>query len=115
MSGKPVSSIRNLGPKSDAGFARAGISTAEALIELGPDEAYYKYLTSGGTAHFIGYYCIVLGLQGRPWNDAQPEEKAELRVRFDAIKARAKATNAPSPETAIESELDALGVGLNRN
>jgi hypothetical protein len=33
---RPVSSLRNLGPRSDASFARAGIRSAEELIALGP-------------------------------------------------------------------------------
>ena len=33
----PVSSIPNLGPASDAAFARAGIHTAEELRHLGAD------------------------------------------------------------------------------
>ena len=107
MADDPVSSIRNLGPKTDAAFARAGIHTASRLRELGPDEAYRRYLDAGGTPHFIGYYCIVLGLQGRPWNDAQAQEKAALRKRFDALKASAKGQ---SGQSALDKELDALGV-----
>jgi DNA transformation protein len=32
---------------------------------------------------------LVMGLQGRPWNDCQGDEKKALRVTFDAIKAQA--------------------------
>ena len=87
----PVSSIRNLGPAMDAACARAGIRSAEELRALGADEAYAKLLASGSRPHFIGYYVLVMGLQGRPWNDCKGKEKAELRARFDAIKARAAA------------------------
>ncbi|MDD9921047.1 MAG: TfoX/Sxy family DNA transformation protein, partial [Boseongicola sp.] len=37
----PVSSIRNLGPASDVAFARAGITSADDLRALDPDEAYF--------------------------------------------------------------------------
>jgi len=104
----PVSSIRNLGPASDKSFARAGILSAEALRELGPDAAYAELLTSGSQPHFIGYYALVMGLQGRPWNDCQGAEKAALRVRFDAIKAN----NQSAPLSEIEKALDLLGVGI---
>lgn len=81
----PVSSIPNLGPASEAAFARAGITTAEELRALGPDEGYRRLLDTGARPHFIGYYVLVMGLQGRPWNDCKGEEKKALRKRFDAI------------------------------
>ena len=107
----PVSSIRNLGPASDVGFTRAGIITADQLRELGADAAYLKYLQSGGQPHFIGYYALVMGLQGRPWNDCRGKEKDALRARFDALKAQANAS--PSKDKGrldLEAALDAIGV-----
>ena len=104
MSEKP-SAIRNLGPASDVFFGRAGISTADQLRDLGPDEAYFRALQAGGQPHFIGYYAMVMGLQGRPWNDCQGKEKAELRARFDALKAQATA-----PKSDMERILDKIGV-----
>ena len=106
-----VSSIRNLGPASDKGFAKAGIHTAEQLRELGADAAYLKYLQTGGSAHFIGYYALVMGLQGRPWNDCQGKEKSDLRDRFDDLKRQAKST--PSKDKGrsdLEAALDRIGV-----
>ena len=81
----PVSSIPNLGPASEAAFARAGICSAEELRGLGADAAYTRLLASGTRPHFIGYYVLVMGLQGRSWNDCKGEEKKALRQRFDAI------------------------------
>lgn len=102
----PVSSIPNLGPASEAAFAKAGIHSAEALRALGPDEAYLRLLRSGAAPHFIGYYVLVMGLQGRPWNDCKGAEKAALRERFDAVKAQAP-KQGPSD---LEAALDFLGV-----
>ncbi len=107
MSEKP-SSIRNLGPASDEFYARAGIMTADELRELGPDESYFRALKAGGRAHFIGYYVLVMALQGRPWNDCKGKEKEDLKKRFEAIKARLG--DVPKSQSAIEQELDALGV-----
>ena len=87
----PVSSIRNLGPAVEAACARAGIDSADALRDLGPDAAYAMLIASGTQPHFIGYYAMVMGLQGRPWNDCQGAEKAALRARFDKIKRAAQA------------------------
>jgi len=83
----PVSSIRNLGPAMEKAFARAGITSAEALHDIGADIAYARLLDAGERPHFIGYYVLVMGLQGRPWNDCTGDEKVALRARFDAIKA----------------------------
>jgi DNA transformation protein len=102
----PVTSILNLGPASEAAFARAGIHSAEEIREMGADAAYQRLLQTGSAPHFIGYYVLHMGLQGRPWNDCQGAEKAALRKRFDAIKAAHGKTSL----SAIEAALNALGV-----
>jgi hypothetical protein len=102
----PISSIRNLGPATEASFARAGIHSAEELRALGADAAYLRLITSGVAPHFIGYYVLVMGLQGRPWNDCKGAEKAALRKRFDSLKAQA----APTPKSALEAALNQIGV-----
>ena len=56
---------------------------------------------------------MVMGLQGRPWNDCQGKEKAELRERFDAICAEAKRANT-GPTSELARELDRIGVRLTR-
>ena len=101
----PVSAIPNLGPASEAAFARAGIHCAEEIRALGADAAYLRLLESGTAPHFIGYYVLVMGLQGRPWNDCQGDEKKALRRAFDALKAR----TGPGP-AQLEAALNALGV-----
>lgn len=108
----PVSSIRNLGPASDAAFARAGIATAEQLRVLGADAAYARLIASGARPHFIGYYALVMGLQGRPWNDCRGDEKAELRRRFDDIKSNAdqREPSDGSLPASLEDVLNRIGV-----
>ncbi len=105
----PVSSIRNLGPAYEQACARAGIHSAQELREIGADAAYAKLLRSGSRPHFIGYYVLVMGLQGRPWNDCKGDEKKALRQRFDAIKASIET----APETQMILDLDAIGVRVS--
>ncbi len=50
-------------------FNAAGVATAEDLRDMGADAGYAKFLENGYKTHFIGYYVLVMGLQGRPWND----------------------------------------------
>ena len=103
---KGVGSIPNLGPATAEAFARVGITEAEEVRELGADAAYARLLAAGQRPHFIGYYALVMGLQGRPWNDCRGPEKAALRVRFDAIVAGQSDPDLPE-RLAI---LDRLGV-----
>lgn len=108
---RPVSSIPNLGPASEAAFARAGITSAEEIHALGADEAYRRLLMSGSQPHFIGYYVLVMGLQGRPWNDCQGAEKKALRARFDAIKAECAATPTKEKDRSrLEAVFDEIGL-----
>ncbi|WP_270730120.1 TfoX/Sxy family DNA transformation protein [Shimia sp. Alg240-R146] len=102
----PISSIRNLGPAYEQACARAGISTAEEVRDLGPDETYARLLKTGTRPHFIGYYVLVMGLQGRPWNDCKGKEKDALRKRFDAIKA----SSHDKGRSDLEAALDMIGV-----
>jgi hypothetical protein len=102
----PVSSIRNLGPAYEASCTAAGIPDAETLRALGPDAAYAKLLQSGVRPHFIGYYVLVMALQGRPWNDCKGPEKKALRARFDQIKAQ---SHDPAT-TEFERMMDQIGV-----
>jgi len=102
----PVSSIRNLGPAFEASCTKAGINSAEDLRALGADTAYTKLLQSGMRPHFIGYYVLVMGLQGRPWNDCKGAEKAALRKKFDAIKAASHDTG----QSEFERMMNLIGV-----
>jgi len=108
MKGQPVSTIRNLGPASEASYGRAGIHTAQQLRELGADEAYRRLLAAGTKPHFIGYYALVMGLQGRPWNDCQGKEKERLRKAFDELCAESARVGGAPP--GIEKMLDRIGV-----
>lgn len=103
-----ISTIPNLGPATEAEFAKAGIHSAEDLRDLGADEGYRRLMLAGTQPHFIGYYALVMGLQGRPWNDCHGDEKAALRKRFDALKAALPKKEKGRPD--FEAALDALGV-----
>ncbi len=96
-----ISTIRNLGPATEAQFAKAGITSAEDLREMGADAAYRAWLMAGLPAHFIGYYVLVMALQDRPWNDCKGEEKKALRARFDALKAQCNSAERSELEAAL--------------
>ncbi|MEP3392846.1 MAG: TfoX/Sxy family protein [Litoreibacter sp.] len=106
----PVSSIRNLGPAYEKSLARVGINSADELREIGADAAYAKLLAAGDRPHFIGYYVLVMALQGRPWNDCKGAEKDALRITFDALKSR----HVNHDMNALETVLDVIGTGVRR-
>ena len=105
----PLTSVRNIGPAMAEAFLDAGITSAEALRDMGADAAYARLLSIGSRPHFIAYYALVMGLQGRPWNDCQGAEKTALRQRFDALVAEVK----PAPKTDLARALDEVGVRLD--
>ncbi len=90
----------------DAACARAGITSAQQVRELGADETYKRLLRHGTRPHFIGYYVLVMALQGRPWNDCKGEEKKALRKRFDTLVDRAF----DKGRSDLEATLNAIGV-----
>lgn len=102
----PVSTVRNLGPAFETACQRAGIGSAQELRALGADAAYGRLIASGVRPHFIGYYALVMGLQGRPWNDCRGSEKQALRSRFDKICA----TSPKDAEAEFEAILNEIGV-----
>lgn len=107
---EPVSSIRNLGPAYEDSLRAVGVTSANQLREIGADAAYAKLLQAGQRPHFIGYYVLVMALQGRPWNDCKGVEKAALRVSFDALKDQ----NFNKDMSALEATLNAIGTGTRR-
>ena len=102
----PISSIRNLGPAYEESCAKIGIKSAEELRELGADETYRRLLQEGTKPHFIGYYVLVMALQGRPWNDCKGDEKKKLRIIFDQLKADAF----DKGHNAFEQMMNQIGV-----
>lgn len=106
---RPVSAIRNLGPASVKMFANAGMHSAEAIESMGADAAYRQLILHGTRPHFIGFYALVMGLQGRLWSDLHGEEKTALRLRFDALVAGVSA--ADKSVSAFEATLNLFGVG----
>lgn len=115
-----ISTIMNIGPATEEAFVSIGLTTAEEVRALGADGAYLRWLNGGQPAHFIGYYALVMGLQGRPWNDCRPAEKAKLRERFDALKLEAAKTapvatwSKKKGRSGIEAALDEIGLIARR-
>jgi hypothetical protein len=48
-----ISTIQNLGPAIEESFARAGITSANELRDMGADAGYSRLLQSGARPHFL--------------------------------------------------------------
>jgi hypothetical protein len=90
----------------ETAFARVDINSADELRRHGTDAAYAKLLANGHRPHFIAYYVIEMGLQGRPWNDCKGKEKDALRKRFDGLVSQYH----DKGKAGIEKILDEIGV-----
>lgn len=106
----PVTDLKNIGPAMAEALARAGITTAQQLRDLGADAAYARMMATGHKPHVIAFTALALGLQGRPWNDASPAEKADFKARL----AHLKSGGAGSLPSGIEAALDRIGTGIRR-
>ena len=99
-----ISTIKGLGPAMESALNAAGIMDADELRAMGAHAAYGKMLANGHRPHFIGYYALVMTLQGRPWNDCKGKEKDALREKFDALLSET------APLNEFERILDEIGV-----
>jgi hypothetical protein len=104
---EPVTAIPDIGPATAAAFARAGTPKAAALRAMGADAADAALPRARERPHFVGYYALVMGLQGRPRNDARGAEKAALRARFEVLKAEPVGAG---PAAGIEPILNEIGL-----
>ena len=105
-----LTEVPNVGPATARALIAAGVRDVAHLREMGAHEAYRVLLKNGERPHFIGYYVLHMGLQGRPWNDCRGEEKAALRKQFDALVGEIRGV----PLSGIEAQLDAIGLPRDR-
>jgi DNA transformation protein len=84
---RDLRSLLNLGPKSSAWLADAGIRTIEQVRELGPVGVCRRLFEHGRPVAVLLAYAIEGGLSGTHWNAIPWETKQALRAEFAAMKA----------------------------
>ena len=108
-----VTTLLNIGPAMAKEFARAGITSASEIRSMGADDAYSRLVRAGTRPHFIGYYALVMGLQGRLWSDCKGQEKQDLRAQFDTLCAAIDSDRDPNGlSREVIRDLDRIGVRL---
>ncbi len=72
--------LRNLGPRSAAMLADAGIETVGDLRALGAAGAFRRLRFMGGKPSRNLLWAMAAGLQGRDWRTLDEDEKAALEA-----------------------------------
>jgi DNA transformation protein len=75
--------LRNLGPRSAAMLARAGIGTIGDLRALGAAAAFRRVAFMGERPSRNLLWAMAAGLEGRDWRSLTPAEKAALSAEAE--------------------------------
>jgi hypothetical protein len=88
----PIGKARNLGPESEAAFARAGIHSLEHLQELGWEEACLRMVEARPDFLNLNAWVSVIGaIADVDWRRVDPADKERARQRIAALKRGADA------------------------
>ena len=84
---RPVSALRNLGPKSAMMLAEVGIRTLDELRELGAVRAYVRVKALRPKSASLNLlWALAAGLEARDWRDLTKDEKAGLLAELRALR-----------------------------
>jgi DNA transformation protein len=103
-SGSPSGSLDglvNIGPKSAAWLAAAGIDSIERLREVGSIGACRKLLEDGRPVSVLMAYAIEGALQGIHWNALDAEIRRSLVAEFARTKRSVRAAQSLRAAAAV--------------
>lgn len=84
---KPVSELRNLGPKSALVLMECGIRTIDELAEIGAVKAYVRAKALRPKSVSLNLlWALAAGLEDRDWRELSAAEKARLTRRAAAFR-----------------------------
>jgi hypothetical protein len=109
---RKISDLKNLGPSSEAAFAKAGIRSVQHFQELGWKKALVKLVQSNPkNRHSIFTYALIGALKNQDWNRLSEDDKktardytASLKIKFPTkpkkkiLKKKASTTKTPSKQ-----------------
>lgn len=79
-----LTDLPNIGPHAAQQLTEVGIGSAEALKEVGAEDAWLKMKTIDPGVCLHQLYALEGAVQGIPKKELPPERKAELKAFFDA-------------------------------
>ena len=91
-----ISRLRNIGPKSEAMLARAGIRSVRELQRLGSVRAYVMAKRSGADVSLNLLWAIEGALTNRPWQEVAKNDRLALLLQLEQEEARASCSNRSS-------------------
>jgi DNA transformation protein and related proteins len=86
-----IAALPNLGPKSQAMLAGAGIKTLEDFRRLGAVAAYAKVKATGANASLNLLWALEGALCGQPWQVVAKEHRTSLLLALDSYQQQSKA------------------------
>jgi DNA transformation protein len=78
--------LQNIGPKSEAMLAAAGITSLEILQQLGSVRAYLRVKATGSNASLNLLWALEGALSGLPWQVVAREHRLSLLLSLEAHK-----------------------------
>lgn len=85
LANEPLADLRNLGPKSHAMLAQAGIHSPEQLQQLGSVLAYAKTKAVCKQASLNLLWALEGALSGRPWQEVAEQDRASLLMALEDV------------------------------
>jgi hypothetical protein len=77
---KKISDLKNLGPKTERAFHKAGIKTVQQFIKLGWKKSMVKLVKADSqNRHSVFAYALIGALTNKEWNAISEREKEEAR------------------------------------
>lgn len=92
MAGRSVATLRNLGPKSAAWLAEAGICDVDTLRSVGVAEAFRRVLAQGRRPSLNLAYALQAALDDCDWRQLDPARRSELVLMVDGLRDAQLAT-----------------------
>lgn len=86
---RELANLKNLGPKSQALLAAAGITAFEQLRQLGAVRAYARVKAMAGNNASLNLLWALEGaLTGEPWQAVAREHRLSLLLALEAVQGR---------------------------
>lgn len=92
-----LSTVPNLGPKSQAMLAGAGITSLAQLRRLGAVAAYVKVKRSGANASLNLLWALEGAISGMPWQQVAREHRTSLLLALETLE---RPRSGPAPTAA---------------
>ena len=97
---RELASLKNLGPKSQALLAAAGITSFEKLRQLGAVRAYARVKASGVNKASLNLLWALEGaLSSEHWQVVAREHRLSLLLALEALQSRQTSTTVSSSST----------------